>query len=131
MFVAVIALAAFNVAPIAAAAFAGAVLLIVLRVISADEAYQGLRPEILMLIAGMVVLGIALEETGLAADATNALVGSLDSLQPLVALILLYGATLLLTELLVQRDGRGADHADGGRACRGAGGQPAARSWSR
>ena len=53
-----------------------------------------------MLIAGMVVLGIALEETGLAADATNALVGSLGSLQPLVALILLYGATLLLTELL-------------------------------
>lgn len=100
MFIAVIALAAFNVAPIAAAAFAGAVLLIVLRVISADQAYQGLRPEILMLIAGMVVLGIALEATGLAADATNAMVGSLGSLQPLVALILLYGATLLLTELL-------------------------------
>ena len=100
IFVAVIALAAFNVAPIAAAAFAGAVLLIVLRVISADEAYQGLRPEILFLIAGMVVLGIALEETGLAGDATRALVGSLDNLQPIVALILLYGATLVLTELL-------------------------------
>ena len=100
VFIAVIALAAFNVAPIAAAAFTGAVLLIVLRVISADQAYQGLRPEILMLIAGMVVLGIALEATGLAADATNAMVGSLESLQPLVALILLYGATLLLTELL-------------------------------
>ena len=100
IFAAVIALAAFNVAPIAASAFAGAVLLIVLRVISADEAYQGLRPEILMLIAGMVVLGIALEETGLASQATLAMVGSLDSLQPLMALILLYGATLLLTELL-------------------------------
>lgn len=100
VFAAVIALAAFNVAPIAAAAFAGAVLLIILRVITADQAYQGLRPEILMLIAGMVVLGIALEETGLAGDATRTLVGSLDGLQPLWALILLYGATLLLTELL-------------------------------
>jgi di/tricarboxylate transporter len=100
IFVAVIALAAFNIAPIAATAFAGAVLLIVLRVISADEAYQGLRPEILFLIAGMVVLGIALEETGLAGEATNALVGSLDNLQPIVALVLLYGATLFLTELL-------------------------------
>ena len=100
VFAAVIALAALDVAPIAAAAFAGAVLLIILRVISADQAYQGLRPEILMLIAGMVVLGIALEETGLAGDATRALVGSLDGLQPLWALILLYGATLLLTELL-------------------------------
>jgi len=100
IFAGVIALAAFNVAPIAAAAFAGAVLLIVLRVISADEAYQGLRPEILFLIAGMVVLGIALEETGLAGEATRALVGSLDGLQPIVALVLLYGATLVLTELL-------------------------------
>jgi di/tricarboxylate transporter len=86
--------------PIAASAFAGAVLLILLRVLSADEAYRGLRPEILILIAGMVVLGIALEETGLAGDATNALVGSMQGLGPLMALILLYGATLLLTELL-------------------------------
>ena len=100
VFIAVIALAAFNVAPIAAAAFAGAVLLIVIRVISADEAYQGLRPEILFLIAGMVVLGIALEETGLAGEATRALVGSLDGVEPIVALVLLYGATLVLTELL-------------------------------
>lgn len=100
VFVAVVALAAFDIAPIAACAFAGAVLLIVLRVISADEAYQGLRPEILILIAGMVVLGIALEETGLAGAATEALVGSLESLHPLLALILLYGATLFLTEIL-------------------------------
>ena len=62
----------FDVAPIAATAFAGAVLLILLRVITADEAYHGLRPEVLMLIAGMVVLGIALDQTGLARAATNA-----------------------------------------------------------
>jgi di/tricarboxylate transporter len=100
VFVAVILFASFDIAPIAACAFAGAVLLILLRVITADEAYQGLRPDILMLIAGMVVLGIALEETGLASAATNAIVASLDSLHPLLALILLYGATLFLTELL-------------------------------
>ena len=100
IFIAVIALASFNVVPIAAAAFGGAVFLILARIITADEAYAGLRPEILMLIAGMVVLGIALEKTGLAAAATGALVGSLDSLQPFWALVLLYGATLLLTELL-------------------------------
>ena len=60
IFVIVIAAASLNLAPIAACAFAGAVLLIVLRVITADEAYSGLRPDILMLIAGTVVLGIAL-----------------------------------------------------------------------
>ena len=99
-FLAVIALAALDVAPIAACAFAGAVLLILLRVITADEAYSGLRPDILMLIAGMIVLGIALDESGLASAATESLVGSLDSLHPLLALTILYGGTLFLTELL-------------------------------
>src|SRR3546814_913270 len=48
----------------------------------------------------MVVLGIALEQTGLAAAVTNWLVGSVGGLGPLMALILLYGGTLILTELL-------------------------------
>lgn len=100
VFVAVVALAAFNVAPIAAVAFAGAVLLILLRVITADEAYAGLRPEVLMLIAGMVVLGIALDVSGLAGALTNFLINSLDGISPLVALIVIYGATLFATELL-------------------------------
>lgn len=100
VFVGVIAIAAFEIAPIAAAAFAGAVLLILVRVITPDEAYGGLRPEILILIAGMVVIGIAMEESGLAASATSALVGTVGTLGPTVALIVLYGATLVLTELL-------------------------------
>lgn len=100
VFVAVIVLAALGVAPIAACAFAGAVLLILLRVITANEAYSGLRPEVLMLIAGMVVLGIALEETGLAAAATRLLIGSMDGMSPLLALIILYGVTLFATEIL-------------------------------
>ena len=100
IFVTVVAAAALNVAPIAACAFAGAVSLILLRVITADEAYHGLRPEVLMLIAGMVVLGIALDLTGLAGAATNALVSSMDGMSPLFALIILYGVTLFATEIL-------------------------------
>ena len=100
IFVAAIVIAALNIAPIAASAFAGAVLLILLRVITADEAYGGLKPDILILIAGMVVIGIAMEESGLAGAATRALVGSLDEISPLLALIILYGATMVLTELL-------------------------------
>jgi di/tricarboxylate transporter len=100
VFVGAIAMAVLEVAPIAATAFAGAVLLILLRVISADQAYGGLRPEILILIAGMVVIGIAMEESGLAAAATNSLIGSLDGISPLAALIILYALTMVLTELL-------------------------------
>ena len=100
IFVAVVVLATIGVAPIAACAFAGAVLLILLRVITADEAYQGLRPEVLMLIAGMVVLGIAMDESGLAKAGTDVLIGSMDGMSPLLALIILYGVTLFATELL-------------------------------
>jgi len=100
IFVIVVAAAALNVAPIAACAFAGAVILILMRIITADEAYSGLRPEVLMLIAGMIVLGIALDETGLAGAATAALLGTMENMSPLLALIILYGATLFATEIL-------------------------------
>jgi di/tricarboxylate transporter len=100
IFIAVVSAAAMNIAPIAACAFAGAVLLILLGVITANEAYSGLRPEVLMLIAGMVVLGIALDETGLAGAATHRLIGSMDKMSPVIALVILYGATLFATEIL-------------------------------
>jgi di/tricarboxylate transporter len=100
VFIGVIVMAALNVAPIAACAFAGAVLLILMRVVTPDEAYSGLRPEVLMLIAGMLVLGIALRISGVAETATESLISSLDGLSPLLALVILYGATLFATELL-------------------------------
>lgn len=100
VFIGVVAVAALGYAPIAASAFSGAVLLILLRVISPDQAYRGLRPEILLLIAGMVVVGLSLEVTGLAALATGGLEGIIRPLGPLGALILFYGLTLLATEIL-------------------------------
>lgn len=100
VFLVVVATAAAGLAPIAAAAFSGAVLLVLMRVISADEAYKGLRPEVLFLIAGMVVVGLSLEVTGLAAAGTNALVTLVQSLGPALALALIYGVTLFLTEIL-------------------------------
>lgn len=78
----------------------GAILLILMRVLTAEEAYSGLRPEVLMLVAGMVVLGIALDVTGLAGSVTSELIQSLNGLSPFVALIIIYGVTLFATELL-------------------------------
>ncbi|MBL0948085.1 SLC13 family permease [Brevundimonas sp.] len=100
VFVAVVAAAGLGWAPIAASAFAGAVALILLRVITPEEAYAGLRPEILLLIAGMVVIGIAIEVTGLAAAGAGLLIEVLRPFGPLVGLIILYGVTLFATELL-------------------------------
>lgn len=100
VFALVIASAALGWAPIAASAFSGAVALILLRVITPEEAYAGLRPEILLLIAGMVVVGTAIEVTGLAAAGANLLIDFIRPLGPLGALIVLYGVTLFATELL-------------------------------
>ena len=100
IFIGAITAAAMGWTPIAAATFAGAVLLILLKVVSPEEAYSGLRPDILLLIVGMVVIGIAMEQSGLAAVATRSLVGSVKPMGPLIALIALYGLTLFLTELL-------------------------------
>jgi di/tricarboxylate transporter len=100
VFVAVITAAALGWAPIAASAFAGAVSLILLKVISPDEAYAGLRPEILLLIAGMVVIGTAMEITGLADAAAAQLIDVTRPLGPFGALVVLYGVTLFATEIL-------------------------------
>lgn len=100
VFVLVIVVAALGLAPIAASSFAGAVILVIGRVIGPDEAYRGLRPQILLLIAGMVVVGMSLEVTGLAASATEAVIGPVQSMGPMAALVLFYGATLFLTEIL-------------------------------
>ncbi len=100
VFVAVIAAAAIGLAPIAATAFSGAVLLVLTRTISVEEAYRGLRPDVLFLIAGMVVVGLSLEVTGLASLATDRIVVWVQPFGPLLALSLIYGATLFLTEIL-------------------------------
>lgn len=100
VFVLVVVCAGLGLAPIAAAAFAGGVALILLKVITPEEAYAGLRPEILLLIAGMVVVGVAIEVTGLADAGAQSLISVLEPFGPLAALIVLYGVTLFATELL-------------------------------
>jgi len=100
VFVTVVVAAGTGVAPIAAAAFAGAVALVLARVIDVDDAYKGLRPDVLLLIAGMVVVGLSLETSGLAAVATGSLVDWMKPLGPLAALAIFYGVTLVVTEFL-------------------------------
>jgi di/tricarboxylate transporter len=100
VFVLVVAAAGLGIAPIAAAAFAGAVALILLGVLTPEEAYSGLKPDILLLIAGMVVGGTAIEVTGLAAQGAGLLIEVIRPFGPLGALIVLYGVTLFATELL-------------------------------
>ena len=63
-------------------------------------ALSAIFPEILLLIAGMVVVGMALEVTGLAQAGAERLIDVIRPLGPLGALVIFYGVTLFATELL-------------------------------
>ena len=85
-----------------------------------------------MLIAGMVVLGIALRVSGLAEVMTELLVGNLDASDtPCSPLILLYGVVLFADRIAVKCHRGGAVHTDrrqhGARHCRSARGRSLSR----
>ncbi len=96
----VIALATLNVVPIVTAALLGCLVLILLRVISPEEAYRSVSWRVVLLLAGSLSLGTALEKTGAArllADQIHAL-GS--NVSPVVVLSLVYLLASLLTEVM-------------------------------
>ncbi|SFR37500.1 Di-and tricarboxylate transporter [Halogeometricum rufum] len=86
----VVALAALGVLPIAVAALAGVVAMIVTGVLSPNEAYDAVNWNVVFLLAGIVPLGIALRETGAAALVADGVVGATAGLPAVVVLGLFY-----------------------------------------
>ncbi|MDO8902380.1 MAG: SLC13 family permease [Phenylobacterium sp.] len=86
--------------PIAVVAFIGAMALLAFQVMKPEEAYSGLRPQVLLMIGGMLVVGEALGKTGLAFQATNTMAAWTQPLGPIAALALIYVATSVLTEIM-------------------------------
>ena len=98
-----IVLAAFSILPILKGAIISAVILLLLRIISPNEAYQSIHWQVIVLIAALIPLGIAIESTG-----TAAFIGQLISetvsdfspnKQPYILLGLIYLITMILTEV--------------------------------
>jgi di/tricarboxylate transporter len=87
-----LAVAALEVLPVAEAMFGGALAMVLLNVLSMDQAYQAVEWRSLALIAGMLPMGIAMAKTGAAAVLAEDLVRLLGPLGPLA---LLAGVTLL------------------------------------
>jgi di/tricarboxylate transporter len=78
--------------PIAIAAIAGVILMILTRCLTMDEAYRSIEWKAIFLIAGMLPLGIAMEQSGAAsflAEGMVRLVGGLGSLAVMAGLFLL------------------------------------------
>ncbi len=86
--------------PIAEATFTGAVLMIVTKCLTMDEAYQAIEWRAVFLIAGMLPLGLALTKTGAAEWMGQILIQTFGSWGPLVLLSVFYLAALLLTQFI-------------------------------
>jgi di/tricarboxylate transporter len=93
----VVLLAAFGVMSILKAAILGAVFMLITRCITIQQAYRSIDWTVIFLLAAILPLGLAMENTGLA-DLIGAGLSSLgENYGPLTMLSVLYLATSLLT----------------------------------
>ena len=97
---AAILLAATGILPIMLSATLGALALVLIRCLSVKEAYESIDWSIILLIAGTLPLGIAMERSGLAKHLADLLISSAGSLGPWPVLSLLIFLALLLTAIM-------------------------------
>jgi di/tricarboxylate transporter len=98
---AVIVVGGFTPVPISVAALGGAVALVLLKCVGADDVRRSMDLSVLILIGGMLSLGMAFIKVGLAEDVANWMTGiggGLDS--PTTVIGLVFVTTLLLTQVI-------------------------------
>ncbi|MEC5325494.1 SLC13 family permease [Aurantimonas sp. A3-2-R12] len=97
---AVVVLAALNVAPILTLALVGVAIVFLTKCIDADEGIGSIDGRLLLLIVSMLTLGSALEQSGALTLIVNGVSPLLATARPIVALVLVYALTSILTELV-------------------------------
>jgi di/tricarboxylate transporter len=97
---AVVGVAALGVLPIVVAALTGALLMILTGCLKPTEIYDAVQWDVIFLLAGVIPLGIALENTGGADLIADLVVQSSTLLPPLGVLALMYLVTALLTNII-------------------------------
>lgn len=96
----VVLLAAFNVMDIGVAAIIGVGLILVTRCIDADEAWDSIDGNVLVLIFAMLAVGLALENSGSVALVVDRLTPLLRDVPPWGLVIATYVVAGLLTEVI-------------------------------
>jgi di/tricarboxylate transporter len=86
--------------PIYIAAVAGAVLMVLTRCLSMDDAYRVIEWKAVFLIAGMLPMGIALQETGAAVWLTDQVVDLIGGASPLMVVAAVYIVTALGAQVM-------------------------------
>ncbi len=97
---AVVGAAGMGLLPIVASAILGCVALIILRCLEPDEAYAAVDWRVVMLLAGVLPLGIALERSGGADWLAQNAIGLVGQMGPVASLAMIYLLTAVMTELM-------------------------------
>jgi di/tricarboxylate transporter len=96
----VVAVAALGLVSIGIAALAGVVAMVVSGVLEASEAYDAVSWDVIFLLAGMIPLGIALENSGGARFIAELVVLVAGTLPPVAVVALFYLVTAVVTNLV-------------------------------
>jgi di/tricarboxylate transporter len=96
----VVALPAMGMVPIVVSALAGVAAMVVTGVLKPTEIYDSVDWNVIFLLAGVIPLGIALEQTGAAALIGQAVAASADVLPALGVLWVFYVVTALVTNVI-------------------------------
>lgn len=97
---AVIVVAALNLLPILVAALVGVLAMVLTGCLKPGEIYGAVRWDVIFLLAGLIPLGTAMDNSGTTAWLANHLATFSSGLPGLVLLIIFYLVTNLLTEVL-------------------------------
>ncbi|MFB6375072.1 MAG: SLC13 family permease [Bradymonadaceae bacterium] len=98
--VGVVALAALDLVPIVVSALLGALTMTFLGILRPEDAYKAINWQVILLLAGLIPLGIALENTGGIALISELLIDVAGGYGPYVMLATFYLITVLLTGIM-------------------------------
>ncbi len=98
--VATIVAAATGWLPAPLAFLLGAVAMVATRCVDIDQAYRGIDVRIFVMIAGVIPLGIAMEQTGTADLLARGLFHVVSGWPPLAALLVMFSVAALLTQVM-------------------------------
>lgn len=96
----VILISAFDIIPILTASLIGVVLMVITGCLKPGEIYGSVRWDIIFLLAGLIPLGTAMDNSGTNEWLANNLLSVAGNLSPYWILVLFYFTTSMLTEVL-------------------------------
>ena len=102
----VMLLASFGIFPIVKASLLGAIILLVLRSISIQDAYESISWSVIFLISSLIPIGLAIKKTNLDIMIgkliinMGSLFGGIDNINPIIILGILYVVTFILSAFI-------------------------------